>query len=61
MSDEVRVSGAAPSNRSIPVSEWPKLDRDAWSDALRVGDPVEPGGLASGWAPSSRRETARRK
>src|SRR5216683_5022478 len=58
MSNKVRVFGATPSNRSMPVPEWPTPDRDAWSDALRVGDPLEPGGLAAGWAPSSRRETA---
>src|SRR4051794_29172756 len=45
-------------HRCWPVDRWPAPDRAAWAAALTPGDPLEPGGLAAGWAPISRRVIA---
>jgi integrase/recombinase XerD len=42
--------------RCWPVAEWPSLDQAAWTDAQKPGDPLEPGGIAAGWAITSRRQ-----
>lgn len=47
-----------PSRRSIPVAEWPEIDRRAWQAALVKGDILEPGGDASEWAPHSVRKVS---
>lgn len=39
------------------VDTWPQNDQAAWLLALKEGDPIDPGGLASGWAPLTRRLT----
>ena len=44
--------------RCWPVDRWPAPDRAAWAAALTPGDPFEPGGVAAGWAPISRRVIA---
>jgi integrase/recombinase XerD len=42
--------------RCMPVGEWPAIDQAAWAAALRPGKPLEPGGLAARWAPTSCRK-----
>ena len=39
--------------RCVPVTEWPAIDQAAWAAALRPGKPLELGGLATRWAPTS--------
>jgi len=46
--------------RSLPISEWPKLDRRAWEEACRADSRLKPGGAASYLAPVSRDDFARR-
>jgi integrase len=46
--------------RSLPVSEWPPADRQAWEDACRPGSSFKPGGAASRLAPVSRADFAQR-
>jgi integrase len=46
--------------RSLPVDEWPEIDRRAWDDACRPGHRLKPGGAASYLAPVSREDFARR-
>ena len=45
----------ATSRKSIPVCEWPLLDREAWNGALTVAGLMEPDGLAAAWRPATRR------
>jgi len=40
---------------TLPFAQWPAADRAAWTAAHAHGDPFEPGGLADGWAPTTRR------
>ena len=49
------VSAPGVARRCWPVVQWPAPDRAAWAAALTPGDPFTPGGLAAGWAPTSRR------
>jgi integrase len=42
---------------SLPLEQWPVSDRQAWLEALKPGDPFEPGGVASDWAEASCRKT----
>ena len=42
-----------PERRSIPVENWPELDRQAYSRARRPGDIFEPSGPAASWAPDT--------
>jgi integrase len=55
---------AAKSNRelvrSLPVSEWPHADQQAWEDACRPASRLKPGGAASYLAQESRDDFARR-
>jgi hypothetical protein len=39
-----------PSNRCLPLAEWPEQDRAVWAAALQPGDLLDPGGVASRWA-----------
>ena len=50
----------AASPRSLPISEWPDADRQAWEDACRPGIRLRPGGSASYLAEVSREDFARR-
>jgi integrase len=45
---------------SLPVSQWPAADRDAWTDACRPGMRLKRGGTASHLKPVSRDDLARR-
>lgn len=47
--------GPAPTRCKISriADTWPQNDQAAWLLALKEGDPIDPGGLASGWAPLS--------
>src|SRR3954447_14180799 len=40
--------------QSLTLAAWPEADRTAWQQALQVGDVLDPGGAAAGWAPSTR-------
>ena len=51
---------AAASPRSLPVSEWPDADRQAWEAACRPGIRLKPGGSADYLAEVSREDFARR-
>jgi integrase len=46
--------------RSLPVSEWPDVDRRAWEEACRPGSRLRPGGTANHLAPVSQDDFARR-
>jgi len=48
----------AKSPLSWPLHGWPVRDRAAWEQAVRAGDPLEPGGIGAAWSPASRRKTA---
>ena len=50
----------AESPRSLPVSEWPDADRQAWEAACRPGIRLKPGGSADYLAEVSREDFARR-
>jgi integrase/recombinase XerD len=52
------VAPQEPACRCLPMSAWPPLDRAAWEASCIAGDPLDPGGLASRWAPLTRRVTA---
>lgn len=51
------VGGPEPAlgGSTLPFAQWPAADRAAWTAAHTPGDPFEPGGLADGWAPTTRR------
>ena len=40
----------------MPIAKWPPIDAVAWATSLKPGDLLDPGGLASRWAPRSRRQ-----
>jgi integrase len=42
---------AARSHKPLPVAEWPRTDRDAWSKATAAGDEFSDSGIAARWAP----------
>ncbi len=45
-----------PSNRCMPISEWPQKDRDAWMHALQPIDLLDPAvGQASRWSEATRK------
>lgn len=44
-----------PARRCRPVEEWPEVDQGAWQAALIDEDPLEVGGIASGWAQLTRK------
>jgi len=44
-----------PARRPLPLDAWPLPDRAAWAAALAPGDVLDPGGLAAGWRPHSKR------
>jgi integrase/recombinase XerD len=46
-------------HRSLKVEAWPATDQQAWQAAIREGDILEPGGIASNWAVLTRREVGR--
>jgi hypothetical protein len=46
--------------RSLPVSEWPAADRQAWDEACRPGFRLRRGGAASRYAEVSREDFTRR-
>ena len=43
----------ARSQKALPVTEWPELDREAWSLANQAGDEISGWGTATEWAPRS--------
>ena len=45
--------------RSLPLSEWPEIDRTLWHAALRPADLLEDGGSRARHAPSSNSKVAR--
>ena len=45
-------------SRSLSFRSWPALDQAAWQAALRPGDVLDPGGIASRWSHATRRKTA---
>jgi integrase len=46
--------------RSLPMSEWPAVDRQAWEEACRPGFRLRRGGAASRYAEVSREDFVRR-
>ena len=38
---------------ALPLGAWPYRDREAWSSARLAGDPLAPGGPASGLEPET--------
>ncbi len=53
-------AGAIAIPRSLPISEWPAADREAWTAACRPGTRFRPGGGASRYAEVSRNDFANR-
>jgi len=51
---------ASPAPRSLPMSEWPAADRQAWEEACRPGPRLKRGGGASRYAEVSREDFVRR-
>jgi integrase len=43
-----------PMRRTLPLTEWPQKDQDAWTAAQIAGDIFDEGGGAAHWAPRSR-------
>lgn len=60
MSSKTSKAGAMKAPRSLPVSEWPVADREAWAAASRPGSRFRPGGGASRYAEDSRNDFANR-
>jgi site-specific recombinase XerD len=54
------ASMCAKGPRSLPVTEWPAADRDAWERACRPGQRLRSGGRASRLKPITRNDLARR-
>jgi len=50
---------ARPTNRCLPVEEWPVRDRDAWDSATEAGDLLEVGGPASQWSAANHKKTSK--
>jgi hypothetical protein len=46
--------------RSLPITEWPKADRDGWEQARQPGRRLQRGGAASHLAPVSQADIANR-
>jgi len=46
--------------RSLPITEWPKADRDGWDRACQPGRRLQRGGVASHLAPVSQADIANR-
>jgi len=44
-----------PSNRCMPVAEWPPLDRAAWTAALASEDGPDQSSIAAHWSARTRR------
>jgi site-specific recombinase XerD len=57
---DTSARSTAASPRSLPVSEWPDADRQAWEAACRPGIRLKPGGSADYLAEVSREDFARR-
>jgi hypothetical protein len=47
-----------PTRRCLRVGDWPEPDRRAWAICLQEGDPLDPGGPGSNWAPLTRKKNA---
>lgn len=45
---------AAKSQKPLPISQWPEMDRRAWLSACMEGDVILGSGAAADWAPRSR-------
>ena len=45
---------ALKSHKALPTTEWPRIDREAWTRANDPGDGFSKPGIASGWALRSR-------
>ena len=43
----------------MPLTEWPRVDRELWNAALRPGDLLEDGGSRAGHAPSSNQKVVK--
>ena len=43
---------------TLPLNQWPRLDRAAWEAAIRPGDPLAPSGPAAGMAPTTKQSMA---
>ena len=48
------MTGPGPSRRSVKLEDWPPIDQLAWRAALRPGDLLDPGGVATRWAEATR-------
>ena len=44
-------------SKCLPITLWPSVDRAAWENAIRPGDPFECGGTAASWSDATRRKT----
>lgn len=60
MSSKSSKAGAIETPRSLPISEWPGADQEAWAAACRSGSRFRPGGGASRYAEVSRNDFANR-
>jgi integrase len=60
MSSKSFRTGAIETLRSLPISEWPAADQEAWAAACRTGTRFRPGGGASRYAEVSRNDFASR-
>jgi integrase len=56
----VRTGSTRECRRSLPVSEWPSADQQAWEQAFRPGSRLLPGGAGAYLAQVSRDDFARR-
>ena len=44
-------------SKCLPITLWPSVDRAAWENAIRPGDPFECRGIAVSWSTATRRKT----
>jgi len=49
----------SPNRRCLKVEEWPLVDREAWTRAIRTADILDESGLAAHWSPPSRHKNRR--
>ncbi len=45
-----------PRRRCMRLAEWPPADREAWTEATRLGDPFDGCGLAAHWREGTKRK-----
>ena len=53
--DQTASDRCKATHSGLPLGQWPAADQAAWAAALTIGDALDPGGLASRWAPATQR------